>query len=75
MEEVVTAMGAAIESSFQANAGNTALKDYEWRPYRDHFGDWKGTIEFVCGTPEELQKIFDKLHGNGIEANGMCAVV
>jgi hypothetical protein len=75
MQYLVAEMTTAIQTPFRFNNGSMGMRPYDWRTFRDYLGHWSGAIEFECGTRAELQLIYDKFHGSGVEYNGVSAVV
>ena len=75
MLSIVQQMAATVQVPFRFNDGNSVMKAYDCKPKRDYMGHWEGTIEFECGTHEELQAIYRRFHNNGIEMSGTCAIV
>ena len=77
MQYVMHLAGAAIEAQFNIVGDDRSMpsKAYEWRPFRDSMGQWSGQIDFVCTTTKEIETIYTKLHGSGIELHGTCSII
>ena len=51
------------------------LKTGEWKMMKDFREEWIGKIEIQSDSIESVQKLFQTIHGGGIEVDGVCLVV
>ena len=68
-------ISAVIQKSFQRSTSDSPLRSYEWKPILDELGEWRGAIEFECVWQEEVNMIYSKMQGSGIELQGTCCIL
>ena len=47
-------------------------RPHEWIESRDYQGRWNGCVDFVCQSAPELALIFSRVHGTGVEVDGIA---
>ena len=78
IQELVTIQGLMdrvaemLATNLTHNDGAITLNPNEWKALRDHHGRWDGRIQLEMGSQDRLNDAFSKLHGAGVEVNGMC---
>ena len=70
MGVVATKTGVAYN-----NEEDKVLKTGGWKMVKDAKDQWIGKIEIQAESAGDIQKIFQTIHGGGIEIDGVCLVV
>jgi hypothetical protein len=53
----------------------TRMQGNEWEPNLGADGVWRGRISCQAADKKDIEKLFDKVHGHGIELDGICLVL